>query len=52
MIEWTKHHLHNSKIQEAQTACHGNYWNTTTDKCENALYKVDTVINRRVTSSD
>ncbi|KAF2907301.1 carboxypeptidase C 1 isoform X2 [Oryza sativa Japonica Group] len=31
--------------QEAQTACHGNYWNTTTDKCENALYKVDTSIN-------
>uniref|UniRef100_A0A0E0FAY5 Carboxypeptidase n=1 Tax=Oryza meridionalis TaxID=40149 RepID=A0A0E0FAY5_9ORYZ len=31
--------------QEAQTACHGNYWNTTTDKCENALNKVDTSIN-------
>uniref|UniRef100_A0A0A9DFB8 Carboxypeptidase n=1 Tax=Arundo donax TaxID=35708 RepID=A0A0A9DFB8_ARUDO len=27
--------------KEANTACQGNYWNASSDKCENALSKVD-----------
>ncbi|KAL5206451.1 hypothetical protein ABZP36_034660 [Zizania latifolia] len=30
--------------QEAHSACHGNYWNPTSDKCERAVSKVDTLI--------
>ncbi|KAL6622921.1 hypothetical protein ACP70R_032800 [Stipagrostis hirtigluma subsp. patula] len=32
------------KLPDASTACHGNYWNGSDDKCETALSKVDTAI--------
>jgi serine carboxypeptidase-like clade 1 len=29
--------------KEANTACQGNYWNGSTDRCEEALSRVDAV---------
>ncbi|KAK3136344.1 hypothetical protein QOZ80_5BG0432180 [Eleusine coracana subsp. coracana] len=36
--------LHDDMYKEANTACQGNYWNPSSEKCETALLNVDTAI--------